>query len=298
MHPGLEQAQWAVFHGPIAEAVPLLEGLTSLDDHAQVYARWLHGVALGACGRYGEALELVELIPQGTPEFSMARSLRGSLLRQIGVHDLALLADRQAMSAAATPGAAIEALTGLSADAVGLQDAASAASTLAQAGSLLERVSADPVTAPTWWRHRVRVEWVRCEVALLQERAGEAADHAALALAAAEAATAPRHVAKSLLFTGVTQIESGDPAAALPTLRRAVMLSSSMGFQAVAWPTHAVLAALLQASDPKAAQEHAKQASTITAHLRRGLSGQLAARWDERADIRALHQAASASGQS
>ena len=55
-----------MFHGPIAEAVPLLEGLTSLDDHAQVYARWLHGVALGACGRYGEALELVELIPQGT----------------------------------------------------------------------------------------------------------------------------------------------------------------------------------------------------------------------------------------
>lgn len=292
MHPGLEHAEWAVFHGPIAQAVPLLETLTGLDERAQVYARWLHGVALGACGRYGEALELVELIPQGTPEFSMARSLRGSLLRQIGVHDLALLADREAMSSAATPGAAIEALTGLSADAVGLQDAVSAASTLGQAGSLLDRVAADPAAAATWWRHRVRLEWVRCEVALLESRPGEAADHAAAALAAAEAATAPRHVAKSLLFVGVAQIESGDPAAALPTLRRAAMLSSSMGFQAVAWPIHAVLSALLQSSDPNAARDHAVQASTITAELRRGLSGQLAARWDDRADIRALHRAA------
>lgn len=293
MHAGLEHAEWAVFHGPIAPAVPLLEGLTGLDDRAQVYARWLHGVALGACGRYGEALELVELIPQGTPEYSMARSLRGSLLRQMGVHDLALLADREAMSSAATPGAAIEALTGLSADAVGLQDAVSASTTLAQAGSLLDRVSADPAGAPQWWRHRVRLAWVRCEVALLESHAADAAAHAAAALEAAEAATAPRHVAKSLLFVGVAQIESGDPAAALPTLRRAVMLSSSMGFLAVAWPAHAVLAALLQPTDPRVAHEHFEQASAITTTLRRGLSGQLAARWDERADIRALHHAAS-----
>ena len=223
----------------------------------------------------------------------MARSLRGSLLRQLGCHDLALVADREAMASAATPGAAIEAMTGLAADAVGLQDDLTATTMLAQARSLLERVAADPRSAPTWWRHHVRVAWVECEVALMQSRYADAVTHAARSLAESELANAPRHVAKSLLFLAVSQIEDGDRDAGLTNLTRSLMLSDSMGLLAVAWPTHAVLAALLKGSDPDTARAHFAAAGAITDTLRGGLSGELADRWDARADIVALRGQAS-----
>lgn len=293
LHPGLERAEWAVFHGAINEAIPLLDELTGLDGRSLVYERWLRGVALGACGRYGEALDTIEQIAPGTPEYSMARSLRASLLRQIGVHDLALHADREAMASAATPGAAIEAMTGLSADAVGLQDALTATTMIGQARSLLERVTADPSSSATWWRHQVRLAWVQCEVALLSQDPPTAVQRAAEALQGAEVAAAPRHVAKSLLFLAVSEIESGERTEAIPNLRRSLMLSTTMGFHAVAWPAHAVLAALVQGSDPTAAHEHFVAASAITRQLGQGLTGQLAARWDARQDIKALHAQAS-----
>jgi tetratricopeptide (TPR) repeat protein len=282
-----------VFHGAVDEALPMLDQMEGLSGRSEVYAKWLRGVALGACGRYGDALEVVDQIAAGTPEYSMARSLRGSLLRQLGCHDLALLADREAMAGAATPGAAIEAMTGLAADAVGLQDALTSTTTLAQARSLLDRVTADTHSAPTWWRHQVRLAWVECEVALLQSRYEDAVTHAALALDEAEAATAPRHVAKSLLFLAVADIEAGRREVAVPNLRRSIMLSGSMGFLAVAWPAHAVLAALLKESDPEIAHAHFVEASAITDTLRAGLRGQLATRWDARPDIVALHREAS-----
>jgi tetratricopeptide (TPR) repeat protein len=290
LHPGLERAEWAVFHGAINEAIPLLDELIGLTGRSQVYERWLRAVALGACGRYGEALEIIEQIEPGTPEYSMARSLRGSLLRQLGVHDLALLADREAMSSAATPGAAIEAMTGLAADAVGLQDALTATTMVAQAQSLLDRVSADPASAPTWWRHQVRLHWVQCEVALLSSDPVTALQRANEALSVAEVAAAPRHVAKSLLFKAVSQIDAGEREQAIPNLRRSLMLSTTMGFLAVAWPTHAVLAAVLQPSDPEAARGHFAAAAQITRTLGRGLGEPLAGRWESRADIQALQR--------
>lgn len=292
-HPELDRSEWTVFHGAIAEAVPLLDALPDLRGRSAIYAKWLRAVALGASGHYGPALDEVERIGAGTPEYSMARSLRASLLRQLGCHDLALVADREAMASAATPGAAIEAMTGLAADAVGLQDDLTATTMLGQARSLLERVAADPRSAPTWWRHHVRVAWVECEVALMQSRYSEAVTHAARSLAESELANAPRHVAKSLLFLAVSEIEDGDRDAGLTNLKRSLMLSSSMGLQAVAWPTHAVLAALLKDSDPDAARAHFAAAGAITDSLRSGLSGELAQRWDERADIVALRREAS-----
>jgi len=290
--PGLERAEWLVFHGAVDEALPLL-GDVGRTGRPALYARWLRGVALGACGRYGEALEGLEPITADAPEYSMARSLRGSLLRQIGCHDLALIADREAMASAATPGAAIEAMTGLAADAVGLEDVPAATQSLSQARDLLDRVASDPHTVAVWWRHHVRLAWVECEVALLESRYSDAVAHATLALDAAEGATAPRHVAKSLLFLAVSEIQLGQPESAIPRLRRCLMLSTSMGFLAVAWPAHAVLAALLKATDPRAAHDHFVQASAIADTVRDGLYGELATRWDARADIAALHKEAS-----
>ena len=292
-HAGLERAEWLVFHGAINESLPVLDTLQGVSGRPAVHTAWLRGVALGACGRYGQALDVIEEISPGTPEYSMARSLRGSLLRQLGSHDLALRADREAMASAATPGAAVEAMTGLAADAVGLQDALTASTTLAQGRSLLNRVAADPRQGQTWWRHRVRMAWVQCEVALLESRYEDALAHAKEGIDAAEAATAPRHVAKSLLFQSVALIESDRKDEAVPDLRRSLMLSTSMGFLAVAWPTHAVLAALLKAVEPDKAHAHFVEASAIADIVREGLTGSLAQRWDERADIVALHREAS-----
>ncbi len=135
--------------------------------------------------------------------------------------------------------------------------------------------------------------WVQCEVALLESRYDDALVHARVAVDTAEAATAPRHVAKSLLFQSVALIEAGHRDEAVPDLRRSLMLSTSMGFLAVAWPTHAVLAALLKAAEPDKAHSHFVEASSIADTVRRGLTGSLAQRWDERADIVALHREAS-----
>lgn len=289
--PSVERAEWAVFHGAITEAIPVLLATTGLQGREALYADWLLAVALGAVGRYGEALEVLERIPPATPEYSMARSLRASLLRQLGCHDLALVADREAMSNAATPGAAIEAMTGLAADAVGLQDAVTAGNTLNQAQSLLTRVAAD--NPQSWWRHSVRVEWVACEISLMSSNPGPAQARAESALALAENANAPRHVAKSLLFVAVAQIENGKHEEAAGNLRRSLMLSTSMGYLAVAWPAHAVLAALLRASDPQGSHAHFAQAAEVIRTLRSGLSGDLATRWDARPDVAALLREAS-----
>ncbi len=292
MSEGLERGEWNVFHGSVQDALPLLRGLSGIDPGQRAFHQWLLGVALGACGRYGEAFEHVEAIPQGTPEYSMARSLKASLLRQLGCHQLAVVADRQAMAAAATPGSAIEALTGLAADSVGMEDAATAANTLAQARSLLERVGGDPAQMPIWWRHRVRLTWVECEIALLNSDYLAAVTKASEALEHSEAANAPRHVAKSLLFLAVAQVEAGEKTKAIANLQRSLMLSTSMGFLAVAWPAHAVLAALLAPEDVVAARDHFVAASRIADDLRAGLSGEIAQRWDARSDIAALHRAA------
>lgn len=291
LHPGLERVEWAVFHGAVREALSLLDTVDGMDERSVSYGHWLRGVALGACARYGEALEVVDEISPGVPEYSMARSLRGSLLRQLGVHDLAAVADREAMGSAATPGAAIEAMTGLAADAVGLQDSVTASSTIAQAGSLLGRVSA--ASRQVWWRHQVRVEWVGCEIALLRSETVPALGHAQAALTLAEDANAPRHVAKSLLFVAVCQIENGELEQAIPNLRRCLMLCAPMDFGAVAWPAHAVLAALLKPTDAQTAGRHFEAADEITARIAAGLNGELGRRWRERADILALHREAS-----
>lgn len=289
--PAVERAEWAVFHGAVTEAIPLLQQVPGLQGREALYASWLLSVSLGAVGRYSEALDTLERIPPATPEYSMARSLRASLLRQLGCHDLALVADREAMSNAATPGAAIEAMTGLAADAVGLQDSVTAENTLNQAKSLLVRVAAE--NSESWWRHMVRVEWVACEIALMSSDSVTAVARAERALELAENANAPRHVAKSLLFLAVAQIESGRTDAAAANLRRSLMLSNSMGYLAVSWPAHAVLAALLKAGDPAAAHAHFVSAAKVIATLRSGLTGELATRWDARPDVAALLREAS-----
>ena len=93
----------AVFHGAIDEAVLLLDAAENLSGRSAIYAAWLKGLHSGRVGSTARPSRSWEGITQGTPEYSMARSLRASLLRQLGSHDLAVVADREAMANAATP---------------------------------------------------------------------------------------------------------------------------------------------------------------------------------------------------
>ena len=65
------------------------------------------------------------------------------------------------------------------------------------------------------------------------------------AVTLAEASGAPRHVAKGLLFVGVSQVQAGDHEEAASSLRRAATLAESLGCIPLVWPARAVLGALV-----------------------------------------------------
>jgi tetratricopeptide (TPR) repeat protein len=138
-----------------------------------------------------------------------------------------------------------DALTGLVADAVGRLDVATATERLAGAAAA--------ATAAAGWRPRVRLAWVSAEVALLSDRPAAAARQAARALRLATAASAPRHVAKSLLFRGVAEHVLADPAA-VRTLDLAARAAQDLGLLPLVWPARLVRSRILAVSDPEAAQ--------------------------------------------
>jgi tetratricopeptide (TPR) repeat protein len=195
-------------------------------------AGWLRGVALLALGRYEEAGAALEpWLPAaggaGDRWGSLAASAFASGLRQRERFDESARHDERALAAAGgDPEAASDALVGLTADAVGRGDAAVAADRLA---------ALDALPAPGW-RCAVRREWVRCELALLTGRPADAVAAAHVALRDAEEAQAPRHIAKSLLFLGVSVREvargGGVDAifqAAMGILRRGERVAGSVG---------------------------------------------------------------------
>jgi tetratricopeptide (TPR) repeat protein len=269
-----DTARIAAFHSAVPQA---LADLSQLSDPWSVWAR---AVVLGAAARYSDALAEAERIPRGSDAHSMGVSLRASLLRQLGCHDLAQVADAEALAAALDHLARAEALTGAAADAVGLGDPDAADAHLDRARACLVGTDA--------WRQHVRLSWVRCEVALLRGRHRAAALAADEAVVRAERAEAQRHLAKGLLFRGVCSAELGRVGPALADLGESVRICDSMGFAAVGWPGHAVLARLVQERDPRVAQGHALQSCRTVTAVRRQLHGEVAARWGAREDLRVL----------
>lgn len=269
-----ETARAAAFHSAVPQA---LDRLSRLSDPWSVWAR---AVVLGAAARYSEALAEAAHVPRGTDAHSMGLSLRASLLRQLGCHDLARAADAEALSVAHDRLARVEALTGAAADAVGLGDPDAADAHLARAEAGL--AGADE------WRQHVRLAWVRCEVALLRGRHKAAALRADEAVAGARRADAQRHLAKGLLFRGVCSAELGRTGEALTDLEESAGICDTNGFAAVGWPVHAVLARLVAGRDPGGARRHALQACETVSGVRRQLDGEVAARWGAREDLRAL----------
>jgi tetratricopeptide (TPR) repeat protein len=292
----LEAGERAAFHGRPAAGVSALQRATLAAQEAgrpaeATAAAWLLGVNLSAAGRFGSALQVLEPLAtvdgdQVGPERrlfgALAASSVASVHRQLGRHSVARAYDEQALTLSGGEGeAGFDARLGLASDAVGLDDADSAETELDGAATMAADRS-------DWWRQRVRVSWVRAEVALLRSDHASAHEHATAAVAGAEAAQAPRHVAKSLLFLGVAQVHAGELAEAASTLRRAATLAESLGTLPLLWPSRAMLGALVADSAPQESASSLAAAKQAVTTIADDLPDDLRAEWLVRPDVEAL----------
>jgi len=283
----LAQGERAAFHGPPAKAVDFLSRAVELahasgQTETSTAALWLLGVSLGACGRYGTALTTLtpvldagEAAGGGSARLfgALAGASLGSVRRQLGRHAEAREADERGLALADGTGeAAFACLLGLAADAVGLNE---------QAARLL------PERPTEWWRQRVRHDWVRAEIALLDDDPEAAVDAAESAVERAERARAPRHVAKSLLFQGVAQVQCGDLTGAA-ALRRAATLAEGLGALPLVWPSRAVLGALLAEDEPAESAASLAAARSAVLSIAADLPADLRESWLVRDEIAAL----------
>ena len=290
----LATGERAAFHGrPAAGVAPLQRAVELAHAHGQdaeaTAAAWLLGVCLGAAGRYGAAMTVLEPLANSAPEApdrrlfaSLAGATLGSISRQLGRHAEGRAIDERALELAGdAPEARFDAVLGLAADAVGLAEVVQADAALAEAVHLADGRG-------DWWRQRVRLDWVRAEIALLREHPDEAVARATSAITLAEASGAPRHVAKGLLFLGVSQVQSGDHAEAAASLRRAATLAESLGCIPLVWPARAVLGALVAPTSPAESAAALASARHVVGQIADDLPGRFAEDWLARADIAAL----------
>ena len=295
----LAQGERAAFHGPPGKAVDALSRAIELahssgNSDASTAALWLLGVSLGACGRYGSAITTLTPVLEageagGTGSARLFAALSGASLgsvrRQLGRHAEARELDERGLALTDGTGeAAFACRLGLAADAVGLNDAKAAHENADAAEALL------PERPTEWWRQRVRLDWVRAEIALLEEDPETAVEAAEAAVERAERARAPRHVAKSLLFQGVSLIQNAnlDGAAAL---RRAATLAEGLGALPLVWPSRALLGALLADTDPKESSASLAAARTAVLAIAGDLPDELRREWLARDEIAALLEA-------
>jgi tetratricopeptide (TPR) repeat protein len=290
----VRRGEHLLFHRAPVEALGELRDAAAVGPATADGARalWLSGVALGALGRYGEALNL--LAPPGGPAIpvhgqpryaSLAASTAASIYRQLGRHTDAEALDQRALALAGTADDAVfDARLGLAADAVGLHRGTDARRLLREAAAVVPAGS---------WRHGVRRDWVAIEVALLDGDPSSAAATARRAVDAAVDAQAPRHVAKSLLFLGaslVTELRAAGGRAdeAATVLRRAAALAEGLGALPLIWVARALLGALLTPTDPDGAVACLRVARSAVLGIADGLSEADRRAWLSRPDLAAL----------
>lgn len=290
----LATGERAAFHGrpgagvePLQRAVEIAHG--DGREAEATAAAWLLGVCLAASGRYGSAMAVLEPLASSQPAepdrrlfASLAAATLASVLRQLGRHEDAREWDQRASdTSAGAPEAEFDARLGLAADAIGLGDAETAARELIAAAE-------HAAGRNDWWRQRVRLDWVRSELALLTDQPQEAVERAAGAVALAEGSGAPRHVAKGTLFTGVALLHSGDLESAASSLRRAAGLAESLGATPLVWPARAMLGALVGESAPGESTKALASAQAVVRQIAADLPEPYAADWLARPDISAL----------
>jgi hypothetical protein len=298
----LASGERAVFHGPPGSAVSDLEkavGVAQRDGRrAEVAASaWLLGVALSASGRYGAGLRvLVPLLGAGepdsgdaeaaTPELrlfaSLAAATAASVHRGLGRHAAAAELDSRGLALTEGPGeAAFDCILGLASDAVGASRADEANLRYTQAAAIADTHGGD------WWRQWVRLAWTRAEIAMLAERPNDALAATAEAVEGAERARAPRHVAKSLLFQGVAELQVGSGDAA-GTLRRAATLAESLGALPLIWQARALHGALLAGEGIEDGLKSLAAARSAVLAIAADLPAELRDEWLQQSNVSAL----------
>ncbi len=300
----LAKGERAAFHGPPGTAVAALEEAVQLANSSgraaeATAATWLLGVAHASRGRFGTALTLLggvmgplraalagaETAPELRLFGALAAATVASVHRQLGRHTVAWEFDALGLTAAdAMPGldeAVFDCRLGLASDAVGLGEVEIATTELAVAAGLAD-------AHPDWWRQRVRLDWARAEIALAQRRPRRRRRRPPRKRStAAELARAPRHVAKGLLFLGVSQAQRGLPDA-VTTLRRAATLAEQLGTTPLIWPARALVGALLEESDPATSARSLQAARSAVLAIAGDLPDDVRAEWLARPDIEAL----------
>ncbi|MBM7366769.1 hypothetical protein [Gordonia hydrophobica] len=216
--------------------------------------RWARAVDLGARGRAAAARAIVaDLLrdPRVPDEIrALACATRASLTRQAGGHALARADDGAGVRAATGlhgrwgVAARLDALIGLAADGLGI-GAFSASATL------LDRAAAEMADAPAaiaqdWLcvgRPRLRLAWVRTELALYSGAPG--ADRcAAEAMELAAAAPSSRHRIKTDLIAAAASAAAGDVAHAATEAERLSDACRAAGLLPLEWAAHTMLAGL------------------------------------------------------
>ena len=200
-------------------------------------ALWSDAAEAGARGDYLEAWTILDLLVDADLRWqSLAASMRGSHLRQIGDVRAARTSDARALELACDAESRAEALIGLAADDVADGRAAAAREHLALAVDDADRA----------WRTRTRLAWVTAELSLLDGAALAAIQAGERALAAC-VDHSTRHVAKSLLIAEAAR--GGTPSGDLvgDGVLRAVDLIRAGGWASLQWPAALIADDLVRA---------------------------------------------------
>jgi hypothetical protein len=149
----------------------------------------------------------------------------------------------------------------------------------ADAGGLLL-----PERPTEWWRQRVRYDWVRTEVALLDEDTDGALDAADSAVERAERAPRPaaRRQEPALPRCRTAPARHG---AGPQSLRRAATLAEGLGALPLVWPSRALLGALLMEEDEVGERREPRCRTVRRTHDRGNLPADLRDTWLARPDL-------------
>lgn len=291
----LAAGERAAFHGAPSSGIAPLE---SAFEQARTEGRaaeaaaaaWLLGVCLGAVGKFGTALSVLHPLAEMDSPVSAEQRLFAALAaasaagvhRQLGQHPQARSLDERALTLAdGGADATFDSTVGLAADLLGLDDADGAQGYLDQAAALV-------AGRAEWWRQRIELAWVQAELALATGDPATAAEVLTPAVASAEGSGAPRYVAKSLLFLGVSQVQAGDLDEATGTLRRAATLAESLGVLPLLWPARALLGALFETTAAAESAKSLASARGAVIAIADDLPEDLRSVWLDREDVAAL----------
>lgn len=205
---------------------------------------WLRAVAAGGQGRYASAradiAELIRRTPGGRLA-SLALSTQASFLRQLGWHQLARGWDGRAYACAGDDHeAGVDALIGLSADALGVGRLAASAAFLERAADLLANADTPPP------RLAIRLAWVRAELAMAGGHGHAAVRHAGDGVTLAESALPAlrRHRVKSDVVLAAALCSAGDLAGARALADAALADTDTYGLIPLRWALSCLLAGI------------------------------------------------------